>query len=279
MAAARHTDSALVMLVLTLVLSVVFFFGIHQHATELSMQQWVALESGMLTFGGNITLYVQDARLPVVSAAGAQTTDENDTLVSRSAARAHRLKTWRNAEAENRSSSTQAQGANVPSHRQDTYGYSLLHTLSSEQWAAVAREVDLVALVYGDGVRIDESLVRQMHALLRSSPVRGFGIVMFPCGCALSNAYFESVPIRMAGAAECFFLPGFVLEHEFVFWAFDSISTQDGDDNDAASCLYDPSMFNSFNYGAHADDITALRNEHVPVLKASLESQLKERDE
>lgn len=95
---------------------------------------------------------------------------------------------------------------------------NLLSTFAPEDWAQVAKDVDYVAFVYDDIYEfMTEQWISTAQKSLDQSPIPGFGIALFDCGCIVPSVYFENVAIRFNGA-ECILLPGFIFEKEFVFW-------------------------------------------------------------
>jgi hypothetical protein len=109
----------------------------------------------------------------------------------------------------------------------------LLSTLSRDDWQRVSQNIDFVAFVYDDlpvflkddwVARIEQALVNP--TLPHVGRFRaGLGIMLFPCGCILQNAYFRAVEPRLRGM-ECNLLPGWVLPQNDVHW-IDGLDPED----------------------------------------------------
>mmetsp|Transcript_1927 Transcript_1927/g.5782 ORF Transcript_1927/g.5782 Transcript_1927/m.5782 type:complete len:272 (-) Transcript_1927:264-1079(-) len=95
----------------------------------------------------------------------------------------------------------------------------ILNNLIAVDWAEVAKDVAFVAFIYGDlAEQASETWADEIVKALERSPIPGFGIVLFQCGCIVPNSYFEFFDVRFE-RAECLLLPGFIFPKEFVFWA------------------------------------------------------------
>lgn len=94
---------------------------------------------------------------------------------------------------------------------------ALLGTLTTEDWAKVSSRIDYVAFVYGDTARGMRSAewMRGIGGVLDRMRPRGYGIVLFKCGCVVPNFVFTKTRTRFDGF-ECAVLPGFVMGKEAV---------------------------------------------------------------
>lgn len=136
----------------------------------------------------------------------------------------------------------------------------LLSRLSPEDWGRVSAGVDYVAYVYDDlPVFLADEWVLRAERVLKdpaqphAGRVRaGLGILMFPCGCMLPNAYFRAVPTRLGGM-ECLLLPGWVLPHGDVHWI------PEIDRDEAASCKRQRRVSASRVVAEYAAELGAIR--------------------
>lgn len=93
----------------------------------------------------------------------------------------------------------------------------VLSSLAREDWAHVSSRIDYVAFVYGDvsAVMDSDSWVRKVSGALEDMKPRGYGVVLFACGCVFPNIIFTDTKTRFQGY-ECAMLPGFVMGKDAV---------------------------------------------------------------
>eukprot|EP00188_Purpureofilum_apyrenoidigerum_P000238 Plantae.Rhodophyta-Purpureofilum_apyrenoidigerum.ctg10962.p1 GENE.Plantae.Rhodophyta-Purpureofilum_apyrenoidigerum.ctg10962~~Plantae.Rhodophyta-Purpureofilum_apyrenoidigerum.ctg10962.p1 ORF type:complete len:272 (+),score=45.29 Plantae.Rhodophyta-Purpureofilum_apyrenoidigerum.ctg10962:154-969(+) len=142
----------------------------------------------------------------------------------------------------------------------------ILNNLAALDWAEVAKDVAFVAFTYEDfGEQISETWLHKMLEVLNESPVPGFGIILFQCGCIVPNSYFEFFDVRF-DRAECLLLPGFIFPKEFVFWVNAKI---------AGGCAGRDAYLKQKLLVEHRDDIEATR-ERFTEFTESVRRQLRD---
>lgn len=89
-------------------------------------------------------------------------------------------------------------------------------TLPMHVWAKLSSRIDYVAFVYDDLYSVMNSAwLRRVAQSFDSTSPKGYGIVLFSCGCVVPNIVFTRTKTRFNGS-ECTMLPGFVVGNEAV---------------------------------------------------------------
>lgn len=103
----------------------------------------------------------------------------------------------------------------------------MLSTLARDDWARVSSRVDYVAFVYGDAADVlrGPGWVALVADQLQQVRPKGYGVVLFSCGCVLPNAVFTETKTRFMGF-ECVMLPGFVIGKDAVRFVNVSIAEE-----------------------------------------------------
>lgn len=92
----------------------------------------------------------------------------------------------------------------------------ILSSLPREDWARISNRIDYVAFVYDDPYNIiNNAWLQKVSAAFDIMSMKGYGIVLFSCGCVIQNLILANTKTRFNGA-ECTMLPGFVLSNEAV---------------------------------------------------------------
>jgi len=93
---------------------------------------------------------------------------------------------------------------------------SLFKSLAVEEWAIVSKEIQYVTILYESVMKMSgDAWVNAGRHGLRNTSAPNLSIVLFECGCFVSNLLFMNVGTRFNGN-ECVVLPGFVIPDEYV---------------------------------------------------------------
>lgn len=93
----------------------------------------------------------------------------------------------------------------------------MIYSLQQYEWEKVASNIDFVAFVYDEvyKMRLNSAWIEKVDGVLAESKPKGYGVVLFSCGCIIPNVVFRRTSVRFGGY-ECMMLPGFVMGNEHV---------------------------------------------------------------
>lgn len=135
----------------------------------------------------------------------------------------------------------------------------VLASLPNDDWAKVAGRIDYVAYMYEDVVRgmASMSWVDPLVTQFETRLTKGYGIMLFECGCLIPNVVFRETRTRFQGA-ECMMLPGFVMAKDVVKFA--TVATH-------AKCQTREARLAAAWYSEHAWKLGEARREHSQLRK------------
>lgn len=195
----------LLTLLVTALITAVYYFAIQAHNVELSFDQLSAFERQVSTVGNNSLYIVEPPR-------------HDDILTS----------------------------------------------LSKHDWAKLSSRIDYVIFVYDDMyASVDASWLHHVSDSFGAMSPKGYGLILFSCGCIIPNIVFAATQTRFDGF-ECTMLPGFVIASQSV--AFIDIHLPNARCNNRDAILESPW------YETNAWKLDNARREHEQLTTSLLNS-------